>query len=355
MNSSGVRRLGICLGTALTCVLCGCKTVEFQDARSGKNTGFEYYPAKPYLLVRQTEKGQEVSAISLPDLTNPRAVKEKGEFGSVEMGFQVSNGMITQYNGKTDTKTPETLATLATAATAVATYGAAGLTAAGAVTSSKYAASSDILTAILGGLNPEVSAEDGKSFMLFSENEDVPPIIKTEAVNVPVLELQAVRESIASAIEKLDALPADKNPLPTSKEQLKKVLDDVDDNIAVNVSYEIRQVNGKVQIRFTNVEDIPELYEQRSNERRSQLKKRGVMPRLRDERSVIAAVANNPGDFPESFAIAMNALRECDEATSMLSQFLGVSAGYELYEIVPRGNDIAFVRAYLDVPRSSSK
>ena len=91
-------------------LLSACSSVSFQDKKTGEEVGFEYFPAKPYLVVSENEKGERsVVLISLPDVSRPHEVKHKGGWGTLDFNFTVSNGMITGFGQKVDSKGPETI------------------------------------------------------------------------------------------------------------------------------------------------------------------------------------------------------------------------------------------------------
>jgi hypothetical protein len=107
--------------------LTGCSSVKFYDSSvSGSNeSGFLYYPPKPYILIEQGEKSVSTKLISIPDLSRPHRVKHSEGFGTAEMGFEIENGMIKAFNSKSDSKGPETI----TALTGIGTAKAALITA----------------------------------------------------------------------------------------------------------------------------------------------------------------------------------------------------------------------------------
>lgn len=105
----------------------GCSSVKFYDSSINitEDSGFLYYPPKPYLLIEQGEKSVSTKLISLPDLSRPHRIKHKNGFGTAEMGFEIDNGMIKTFNSKSDSKGPETI----TALTGIGTSKAALITA----------------------------------------------------------------------------------------------------------------------------------------------------------------------------------------------------------------------------------
>lgn len=108
-------------------LLTGCSSVQFYDLSSSdkEDSGFLYYPPKPYLLIEQGEKSITTKLVSIPDLSHPHRVKYKAGFGTAEMGFEIENGMIKTFNSKSDSKGPETI----TALTGIGTAKAALITA----------------------------------------------------------------------------------------------------------------------------------------------------------------------------------------------------------------------------------
>ena len=102
----------ICFIAALT----GCASIDFYEvAEDGteKETGFLYYPAKPFLLVEMKDENIATKIISLPNLSRPHRVKQNNGWGAAELGFEIENGMIKSFNSKTDSKAPETISSLA--------------------------------------------------------------------------------------------------------------------------------------------------------------------------------------------------------------------------------------------------
>lgn len=93
----------------------GCAGVKFydgEDLKTAKETGLKFYYPKPYLLVARTgakDKPVEVSIVWFPDLARPQIAKFKAGWGSHEFSVALSNGILTNYGQKGDTKIPETL------------------------------------------------------------------------------------------------------------------------------------------------------------------------------------------------------------------------------------------------------
>lgn len=99
---------GILCLVAVSCT----NEVRFVDMKAdGKtNVGFLYYPPTPYMLVQTDAKGvRSATLISLPDVTKPHRVVHRGGWGTVDFNFKVSNGMITEFGEKFDSKGPETI------------------------------------------------------------------------------------------------------------------------------------------------------------------------------------------------------------------------------------------------------
>jgi len=115
---------------ALATSLGGCAGVTFySDAGLTHRTGLKYYIAKPYLLVTRNgakDTPLKVDVIQLPDLENPNYAVYKPGWGTHEFALKVSNGILTEYNQKADSKGPETIGAIADlAAKAGSGFGAA--------------------------------------------------------------------------------------------------------------------------------------------------------------------------------------------------------------------------------------
>lgn len=107
----------------------GCASVKFLD-KDGKNTGFAYHPAKPYLLIQTEKSAATAKIISIPDVSKECFVKKTGFLGSADLNLTVTDSMLTTIGAKTDSKIPETinaLAALTNAGAAVAKPQAATL------------------------------------------------------------------------------------------------------------------------------------------------------------------------------------------------------------------------------------
>jgi hypothetical protein len=105
----------VAFGTAS--IITGCAGVKFySDADLTQRTGLKYYVAKPYLLVTRNgakDTPLKVEVIQLPDLQNPNYAVYKPGWGTHEFALKVSNGILTEYNQKADSKGPETITALA--------------------------------------------------------------------------------------------------------------------------------------------------------------------------------------------------------------------------------------------------
>jgi hypothetical protein len=105
------------VGVLLTVTLCGCAHLDFTDFTDGKE-GLTYYDPKPYLFVSTTKDCvTTATVVVLPE--KKKTVKLKTGYGSADLSVNLSNGMITSVNQKTDTKIPETLGAIVGLGTAV--------------------------------------------------------------------------------------------------------------------------------------------------------------------------------------------------------------------------------------------
>lgn len=83
--------------------------MKFTDASGTKNEGFLYYPPKPYLVITRGKDGTKLDVIPLPDLANPKRIKHKGGWGTIDFNFKTHNGMLGEFGQKADSKGPETI------------------------------------------------------------------------------------------------------------------------------------------------------------------------------------------------------------------------------------------------------
>lgn len=101
----------------LAAALSGCAGVTFySDPALKQRTGLKYYIAKPYLLVTRNaakDTPLKVDVIQLPDLENPNYAVYKPGWGTHEFALKVSNGILTEFNQKADSKGPETIGAIA--------------------------------------------------------------------------------------------------------------------------------------------------------------------------------------------------------------------------------------------------
>ena len=98
----------------LVSLLSGCAHLDFGDDR-----GLAYFDAKPYLFVSTTtECLTTATIITVPEIR--KEVKFKSGYGSADLSVNLSNGMITSVNQKTDTQIPATISSIAGLGTAAA-------------------------------------------------------------------------------------------------------------------------------------------------------------------------------------------------------------------------------------------
>jgi len=104
------------LGIAITLIFGSCATVKFyDDGALKKETGIEFYQAKPYLLVEKKpakDVAVKSTIIYLPDMSRPKYAKLKTGFGSSDLKLSMTNGIITSYGVTSDSKIPETITAL---------------------------------------------------------------------------------------------------------------------------------------------------------------------------------------------------------------------------------------------------
>jgi hypothetical protein len=91
----------------------GCSPVKFySNAELTKQSGFKYYPVKPYLQVeRELTSNNVVKAtiLYLPDLENPQYIAIKDGLGSRKLDLKITDGTITTLGLATDPLIAETL------------------------------------------------------------------------------------------------------------------------------------------------------------------------------------------------------------------------------------------------------
>src|SRR6185295_9501305 len=92
--------------TFLVLLAAGCAGVKFYETADLKHeTGVKVYTAKPYLLVTHTgnkDSPEKVEIIQLPDQANPYYAKYRAGWGTHEFSLKLQNGILTEYNQKTD-------------------------------------------------------------------------------------------------------------------------------------------------------------------------------------------------------------------------------------------------------------
>ncbi len=109
-------------------VFTGCSPVKFySNAELTKQSGFKYYPAKPYLQVERDQASNNVvkaTILYLPDLENPQYIAIKDGLGSRKLDLKLTDGTITTLGLETDPLIAETL----TAAANVVSKAASAIT-----------------------------------------------------------------------------------------------------------------------------------------------------------------------------------------------------------------------------------
>jgi hypothetical protein len=104
--------------------IAGCAGVRvYSDARMSRETGVKVFAPKPYLLVARTgskDKPIELSIIYLPDTNDAYYIRQKGGWGSSDLSVKTSNGILTEFGTKSDSKIPESLTAMGSLLTAAA-------------------------------------------------------------------------------------------------------------------------------------------------------------------------------------------------------------------------------------------
>jgi hypothetical protein len=98
-------------------LLIGCARVAFYSDPEfeHKITGVKFYTPKPYLLIARTgakDKPVDISIVYLPDLANPSYARPIAGLGSSDLAMSFTNGMLSSYGEKTDSKIPELISAL---------------------------------------------------------------------------------------------------------------------------------------------------------------------------------------------------------------------------------------------------
>lgn len=118
------RLIKLSIGGFVTSWLISCSSVAFyKDEQLTNPTGLRYYSAKPYLLVSHTgakDKPVEVRFEYLPNLEDPTYAKFIPGFGQHDFSLKLTNGILTEYGQKGDTKVDELLSSVAGIMTASA-------------------------------------------------------------------------------------------------------------------------------------------------------------------------------------------------------------------------------------------
>ncbi len=261
--------------TAAACVLLGatgCATVKFMDAKDC-STGFDYFPAKPYLLVGADKDGNPTATvISLPDVGHPKKVQYCRGIGTAEYGFTVTNGMITAFNAKSDTKVPEMITAVTSGISSLAT----------AVKTLSEASGAD-----------RVRGDKETTYTVKAVEEAIPALMKASDVLAPVASKEPALKDVH---DKLGALVAELNPMA------KLTVKDSDD------------LTAKVA---------------------EHMKKVGIaLAKVKMERDVLEKVRDGATTSTEARAAATRALDPLKEAIGSLKKFAGPGWRLELYEIV---------------------
>lgn len=243
-------------------LLGACASVKFID-KNGVNTGFLYYPPKPYLLVETTkEKGTTARLISMPNLSDPRYVKYKGGWGSVTFAFDVTDGMITKFNGTVDSKGPETITAATTGLGSIASGLAAIRTAKAAL----------------------IEAQKGPAAN-----------VKGPVQTFELKDVQTAREKVNLTVEKMKKV--EEGPLFEIKNELKKI----SQNLGAVESFTYRNAEEFLQ----KVREVQE-------------KIRPILRALEESRSKLHGLASSPE--PETKKLAREVRAIVDGAITELSR-----------------------------------
>lgn len=216
---------GISIIATLVC-LTGCTNIQFYEENDGdlKETGFLYYPPKPYLLIETKDGNAVTSIISLPDLSKPHRVKQTKGWGSSELGFEIENGMIKSFNSKTDSKGPETLTAISGLGTAQAALDTAK---AAILTAELSAGTTTKMTDINSGSTVDIPINyNVKAFVEGADSlkQKVLPILSKEKSKLSY-EIDLVNQSIAilQKNQTIDYQPLDPDALLNAVEEKRKL------------------------------------------------------------------------------------------------------------------------------------
>lgn len=102
----------------------GCAGVRvYSDPTLKKETGIRTFAPKPFLLVTRTgaeDKPIDLTVVYLPDTSNVLYIRQKAGWGSSELSVKLSNGIVTEFGTKSDSKVPESLTAMGSLLTAAA-------------------------------------------------------------------------------------------------------------------------------------------------------------------------------------------------------------------------------------------
>ncbi|MDH5573564.1 MAG: hypothetical protein OEY89_17500 [Gammaproteobacteria bacterium] len=274
----------VTLGIGLM-LLAGCSSVKFYDSlvSDSDESGFLYYPPKPYVLIEQGEKTVTTKLISIPDLSRPHRVKHSVGFGAVEMGFEIENGMIKSFNSKSDSKGPEAITALAGIGTAKAAL---------------ITAEAEMATA-----TKELQPSADKMGLLATENKyDV------------VIIIDITKELKANVIDVLSSAP-------TARIFSREL--SILNSQATNL--------GQLSSIKYNTTKPDELISKLEEYRKSSVK---VINELSGVNSTLEIYSSNPKVYPNDFSYAMNAKQNLADLIKKLKGFSSRSSSIVgLYEI----------------------
>ena len=263
----------------------GCASVKFYDSSvsNSEDSGFLYYPPKPYLLIEQGEKAVSTKLISLPDLSRPHRIKHKDGFGTAEMGFEIDNGMIKSFNSKSDSKGPETI----TALTGIGTAKAALITA----------------EAAMATATKELQPSTDKSMLLATQ--------KKYDVIVVIDAITALKNNVVSVLEGAPNHELYDRELSILRQQVTNL-----EKIS-SITYDIQKPDDLI----SKLEEYRKLCGKSVDE-------------LTGVKAALEVFSSNPKVYPKDFNYALNAKNNLEEPIKKLKGFSSRSSSVVgLYEI----------------------
>lgn len=302
----------------------GCASVKFYDMSDSKkpqDIGFEYYPAKTYLLVSKTDEGLSIAPLSIPDVTKPRSVRHQGGWGSVNFGFKTNHGMLTEFNSVTDSKGPETIGAIA-GLIGTEPKLVAGLMQSGAAVVTEPEEEDETLKNMISEINVQLNASGFDSDTM----KDIHVTIDE------VAEPKSKIYSIGTSLQSIDQAP---EHLKRIGKKLVELSNDLRDDITVSRTSAANPTLALKEI-MTKLSDVRQTT-------------RKQLPHLRVELASLEKIAAGPKEGGPHFDIAQRSQSELKSAIAKLRTFTEVAAPFGLYELRDEAGEVTFVKVPLEL------